>query len=1209
MYLKKLEMRGFKTFADRTELEFGPGITAIVGPNGTGKSNISDAILWALGEQSNRALRTESAQDVIFAGSEGRRPLGMAEVALTVDNTDQRLGVDYSDVIVARRLFRSGESEYLLNRSNTRLRDIRDLFLDTGVGPGAYSVIGQGEIDAILSIRSEDRRELLEEVAGIRKYRVRRDEATRKLEATVANMTRVADIVAELSSQRGPLEQEAEIARAYNEYSDKLRDLDLHLLAGDFQRRRMRLGKLANELDITKADQQGTRNQISQLEGEYEKLQFELARLSDEVDRLRDGAGRAERELDQARQAQALAEERVRAAQARQRDLRVALEGRTLRAEELQEQLSTISAEHDAVEKDLTTGQQERDELSAQLQEKQTAFEDKMRRVRELERKQRELLDKARALENEALALQSLETDLQERAGRLARQAEDLTSREAAISRALVEAEGAREQLARDLSEGRESLAGLREDLARASRLLQEHRQKCNTFSGAVTAAEARQELLAELERSREGFSDGARAALKAAAEGKLEGVRGIVADLVDVPARLERAIEAALGDALQWVIVDTEEQARAGARFIRESNAGRCTFLPLSAIPPGTPTATLSQPAGSMGSALKLVRVQRDYDRLFARLLGDTHIVKDLDSALEARGRLSARARLVTIFGEVVDPEGAITVGGEEGAGSQAFARRRELEELTRELESLRGSLADMWRREEGLDRWCGQLGEEIRAVESRLSEAQSAQARAEADVGHLADQQRAAKKAAQELAEETDALQERLEQARARREAAESEGEKLRVAGNELGGQIESVRREGVGQAEVDALRAQQVNVQVRTAELAEKQRSLQHLVQRYSAELARVGEESLQAEAELAAAIAQERELREALQAPGDLLPGLEMKAGSARAAVNERAEVLSRLREKSAELDAMRNRLNHVAQEQSDRLHRSELALAREETQLEAIVERLKDAYGMTPDEAFEERIEEIPEQEIRRQANELREAIRKLGPVNLSAIDECDRLRAREEFLSGQLADLEAARADLLQVIAEIDEAATAEFMRSFELMQVEFQAMFERLFGGGQTQLRLTDEEHPLECGVDVLVQAPGKRQQNLLLLSGGERSLTASALLFAMLRVRPTPFVVMDEIDAALDEANVQRFVDLLREFAQGSQFIIVTHNPHTLQCADTLFGVTMQDAGVSTLIRLEMRDWEGFLAEAEEQVSTLRAPRAGTRVLPTAS
>jgi chromosome segregation protein len=1208
VYLKKLEMRGFKTFADRTELEFGPGITAIVGPNGVGKSNIADAILWVLGEQSNRALRTETSQDVIFAGSESRRPLGMAEVALTVDNTDQRLGVDYSEVIVARRLFRSGESEYLLNRATTRLRDIRDLFLDTGIGPGAYSVIGQGEIDAILSIRSEDRRELLEEVAGVRKYRVRRDEATRKLEATVANMTRVADIVAELSSQRGPLEQEAEKARAYNEYSEKLRDLDLHLLAGDFQRRRLRLGKLANELEITRADEQGTRNQLSQVEGEYEKLQFELARLSDEVDQLRDEASRAERALDQARQAQALAEERVRAARARQGDLQVALEGRKRRAQELEEQLASLRAEQDQVQQELTVRQRERDELSAQLQEKQRAFEEKMRRVRELERKQRELLDKARALENEALALQSLEADLQERAERLARQAVELTAREAALAQALAESEAAREQLDREVFEGQERLGALRADLAKASRLLQEHRQKCNLFSGAVTATEARQALLAELDRAREGFSDGARAALKAAAEGKLQGVRGIVADLVDVPARLERAIEAALGDALQWVIVETEEQARTGAQFIRENNAGRCTFLPLTAVA-GIPAPTQLQPPGAMGPALKLVRVQRDCDRLFSHLLGDTYIFRDLESALEARGRLSLRGRLVTLAGEVVDSNGAITVGGEEGAGSQAFARRRELEQLARELESLRGFLAEMWRREESLDRWCGRLTEEIRAIEAQISQRQSARARAEADAAHLLDQQRAARKAAQELAEETAALQERLEQARVRREAAEAESERLRVAGNELGAQVEGMRREGVGQAEMDALRAQQVTAQVRAAELAEKQRALQHLLERYSAELARVGEESQRAQAELDAAIAQERELRAALEAPGDQLSELEKRAGTARAAVNERAAVLSRLREKSAELEAMRNRLNHVLQEQSERLHRSELALAREETQLEAIVEGLKDTYGLTPEEAFAERLEEIPEQEIRRQAYELREAIRKLGPVNLSAIDECERLRAREEFLSGQLADLEAARADLLQVIAEIDEAATAEFLRCFERMQKEFQAMFERLFGGGQTQLRLTDPEHPLESGVDVLVQGPGKRQQNLLLLSGGERSLTAMALLFAMLRVRPTPFVLLDEIDAALDEANVQRFVEVLQEFAKGSQFIIITHNPSTIQCADTLFGVTMQDAGVSTLIRLEMRDWEDFLAEAEEQVSTRRTPRAGTRVLPTAS
>jgi len=1209
LYLRKVELRGFKTFADRTELEFGPGITAIVGPNGVGKSNISDGILWALGEQSNRALRTQASQDVIFAGSERRRPIGMAEVSVTIDNSDGQLAVDYSEIIVSRRLFRSGESEYLLNRSTARLKDVRDLLLDTGVGPDAYSVIGQGEIDAILSIRSEDRRELLEEVAGIRKYRVRRDEATRKLEATQANMTRVADILAELKSQRRPLETEAERARQYKEMADRLRDLDLHLLAGDYQRRRQRIGKLTNDLEVTRADHQATRNRMSQLDSEHERVQFELARLGDEVDRLRDEANRAERELDQARQARMVLEERLRAAAARQTDLQVTLEGHERRSKELSGQLESVSAELEETATLRSRAEQERAQWEEELKARSEEFRVKTGAIRELEQKQAEVLKRAAALENEALTLRGVEGDLTERVERLSRQAETFAQRELELSEALNAARARREELELSTQQRTEQLQELRANLARSNRTLQEHRQKCNIFSGAVTTAEAQQELLTQLERSREGFSDGVKSVLKAAEEGTLQGIHGIVADLVDVPVRFERAIEMALGEALQWVVVETDEQAATAARFVCENGIGRVTFLPLSSLAAATTPAGADQITGPgiVGPALRNVRIRREYQKLFDKLLGSAVIVRDLDTALSAAQRARTRLRIVTLTGEVIHPDGSITVGGEEGAGAQAFIRRRELEALSAELEVMREYLAEMWRREENLDQWSGRLGEEIHGVEAELASLQSRKAAAETDITHLADQQKAARGAGLELSEEARTLTQRLQSAVTRREEAEAQGEQLRLEGEDLGRQIERARADGVSQAEVDACRARHVNAQVAAAELSEKQRSLQHLKDRYSNELQRAASDSEAIREELAQAREVEERLREEFEAPGDEINRLEQVAGTARGQVNEGARALSELREKSASLEAARKKLAAVADEQADRTHRTEIAITREEAQIEVIVQRLDDAYGMTPEEAFAERSEEVNEREIRGEALQLREAIHKLGPVNLSAIDECERLRAREEFLENQVADLEAARADLLRVIQEIDQVATEEFMRCFERMQEEFRAMFTRLFGGGQTELKLTDEEKPLESGLDVIVQIPGKRQQNLLLLSGGERSLTAMALIFAMLRVKPSPFCLMDEIDAALDEANVGRFVDVLQDFAKESQFIIVTHNPHTIQAADVLFGVTMEDAGVSRIIKLELREWEDFLADAEQKVAAVRAPRAGTRVLPT--
>jgi len=1208
VYLKKIEMRGFKTFADRSELELRPGITAIVGPNGVGKSNVTDAIIWALGEQSNRALRTEGSQDVIFAGSENRRPLGMAEVSITVDNTDGALSTDFSEIVVARRLFRSGESEYLLNRSAGRLKDIREMFLDTGVGPGAYSVVGQGEIDAILSIRSEDRRELIEEVAGIRKYRVRRDEATRKLQATEANMTRVEDIVAELSSQRLPLEKEAEIARQYNELSEELHQLELHLLAVDYQRRRNRLGRVANEVDITKADLQGSRNQLSQLEATYERLQFDLAKLSDEVDRLRDEAQRAERELDQAKQAQALAEERVRTAVSRQQDLTGVLEGHRTRCDELTAQVEAAAAELDSTREALEIAEERRSELHARLQQQEASLREKQALVRQLEKELAQAQERARTLDKEAQALLSLEADLSERHERLTRQAETLAQRQKDIASSMEGVERRREEIALNLARRQEELQSARGQLSAATRLLQQQRQKCSILSGAVSAGEAREKLLQELQEAREGFSDGAVAVLKAAGEGRIDGVRGLVADLLQVPEQFARAIEAAAGEALQWVVVETAQQAAAGAEYVLRNQLGRVTFVPLSGNPgaEATPQPDPQLP-NYLGAALRTVRFEPEYRGLLSRLLRDVVIVKDLQTALHIHEQLAARARIVTLSGEIVDPDGSVTVGGEEGAGTQAFMRRRELEQLTEELEGLRAAIADMWQVEEELDARCDKLGEQIHLAEEEVSGLRSEQAAADSNAAHLADQQKAARQAAAETEEEAGSLDERLGQTRERRERAQQQSRQFATRAEELAGQIEGAQSSGVAPEEVEELRRQQVNAQVQAAQLNEKVKSLAGLVERYSGELKRSQAQIEAAERELATAAQTEKTLREKLARPGVDIDKLQVVAEEARTRVSHGAGEVSKLREKSAELDAMRGRINQVVQEQTDRIHRSELALAREEAQLESIVERLKDTYGMTPEAAFEAKDDEASERVILQQANRIREQIRKLGPVNISSIDECERLRAREEFLVGQLDDLKSAKDDLLQVIREIDDAATAEFLGAFERLRTEFQEMFQRLFGGGETELRLTNPETPLDSGVDVVVQVPGKRAQNLLLLSGGERALTALALMFAMLRVKPTPFCVMDEIDAALDEANVGRFVDVLTEFAQTSQFIIVTHNPHTIKAADVLFGVTMQDAGVSKLIKLELREWEDFVADAEDTAARPREPRGGSRVLPT--
>ena len=1165
-------------------MEFGQGITCIVGPNGSGKSNVTDAILWALGEQSNKNLRTENSQDVIFAGSQSRRPLGMAEVAITIDNSDNTLPTEYSEVTVARRLFRSGESEYLLNRATGRLRDIRELFIDTGVGPNAYSVVGQGDIERILSIRGEDRRELLEEVAGIRKYRVRRNEAERKLEATRANETRISDILHELRSQREPLEREAAVAREYTEIAEQLRVIELQLFVCDHERRHQRIGRLINDVEVTNTDVAATRARIAALDAEYERASLDLAKLADETDRLRDQTQAAERALDQAKQAAALRQERMRALVARREDLNAGIVRAEARIKELEEQQETLAAEKTAAQGTLADTREQIETLQEELAQRRSQREDVQRRIREQEERHARLAKEAAALENQVEALQGLEADLQERTARMSEQGGAMEAKRAEVAHSLEVARAHAEELREQLAQARAQLEEAKGRRTEAIATLRDHRAKRATLAGAVAAAESREALLLELENAHEGYSEGPRAVLGAARAGKLSGIRGTVGDLIDVGAKHELAIEAALGERLQWIVTETLEDAVAAVRYLQETKAGRASFLPLSSITSHVPQLSAGNIGGPecVGPALRLVKYPKDASRLIEVLLGDVVVATDLDGALAlARRAATLIRRIVTLAGEIVEPGGAIVGGTTDAASSRIFGRRRELEEVRTHLEECRKGLAAMWAREEELESESDTLAQQVNGAEGLISELQAQSAQTQTSLKMLADQSRAAEIAAGELGTEVTALAERMATTSTRREEALVKAQGLRGEEAEVRGQVEALQGEAVPAAELDELNSQLTTRRVSAAQLDERLRSVSGLVTRAESDLEATVDTIENSHRELATIAQAEESIRaESAATTAETLQQMETDATALRAQVEHNSAALSELREQTSQLDIARRRLEGTAQEQVDRIHRAEIALTREQAQLDAVIERLAEVYKLSPEQALGMRDPNLSETRAREQANTLRTRIQHLGPVNVSAIDEVERLAARESFLTTQLDDLRQAREDLLQVIAEIDDAAEKELVRTFEEVAREFEILFKRLFGGGETELKLSDPEHPLSSAIDVIVAPPGKRAQNLLLLSGGEKALTAISLLFAMLKVKPSPFCIMDEIDAALDAANTERFADILRDFSETSQFIVITHNPRTMEAADVLYGVTMEQPGCSKLISVELAD-----------------------------
>lgn len=1191
-------MRGFKSFADRTELEFGPGLTAIVGPNGAGKSNIADAILWVLGEQSNRAIRTHTSQDVIFAGAEKRSPLGMAEVRLLLDNEDEQLPVDFTEVEVSRRLYRTGESEYSINNTACRLRDVHDLFVDTGVGQAAYSIVGQGDIEAVLSARSEDRRELMEEVAGIGKYRRRRQEAQRKLEATEANVRRIADIIYELSSQREPLERQAERARQYRDLDAQLRGLELKLLAMDYRERSERLGRLVNDQKIGQADAQSTRTRLNEIEVEVEKIAAELHTLDNELARERERAREAERVAEQTERAHAVTGEKLRAATERLAELEARDDGAG-RIRELSEQIERLSAAQQQTHArvaELTTEIEGRRAELTQVEQRRRQIED---RLRALNADRQGRLREAENLRREAEALGSLQEELAERVRRLQGQREALRRQAAEAEEGIAGVRQRRDALAARVEEARARLAELNARQEFIMRTLREHRVKRAILAGAATAAETRLALLEELDREHEGYEDTVRVVLDAAARGELAGVRGVVGDLLEVSGRHEVAIEAALGERLHWIVVDSPEHAVAGVRYLQERHLGYATFLPLASISGLAPRATITTGEGCLGPATKFVRARADLRSLIDFLLGDCLVMRDLDAALRNLQRVGYQARAVTAAGEAVERGGVVRGGARLDADdARIFSRKRELEQVRAQLEMMSHAVTTMWRYEEGFEREADKLAGEVEVATVALADARAELSEVERDLVHSRDQVKTALSAVEEIATEVTELTGRLQSTGARRAELAAAAEQATAAAAVLEQRLQAASTERLPVSEVEDRRAALVEAEVALAEAREKERSLAELLRRAQAELRRARDEAATADQtrrQLGERIAA---LQAELATAAERLEGEQTLATALREEVGRRTAAVDALRTKAEEMEAAARKLRRVLDGQQEQVQRAEVALTREQAQLEAIRERLADVYEVTPEDALAQLgDEELSRHALARQVNALKSEIRALGHVNLSAIDECARLAAREQFLSAQREDLERARRDLLQIIDEIDTAAAQEFLATFAQIKTAFQETFTTLFGGGATDLYLTDEENPLEAGVEVFAQPPGKRQKHLSLLSGGERAMTALALLFAMLKVKPSPFCVLDEIDAALDATNTDRFVQLLKEFGQRSQFIIITHNPRTMEAVDLLHGITQQEAGVSQRISVELRDAQ---AEGRRQQERERRARA---------
>ena len=1187
MYLKRLEIFGFKSFAEKTELEFTPGITAVVGPNGSGKSNVSDAIRWVLGEQSARALRGGSMADVIFAGSDGKRAMGFAEVSLVLDNSDGALPIDFTEVMITRRVDRSGEGEYFINQVPCRLKDVQDLFLDTGIGKENYSIIGQGRIDEILSSKPEDRRALFEEAAGISRYKARKREAQRRLQETEQNLVRITDIIGELTANMDALAQQAEKATLYQELDRELTRLDVGLLAHQLKGVIARLERQQEE-NAALAQKAAEIERRMQAADEALEVARQLVTALDEelgvlAVRPTEAAGREERAEGQL----ALARQHREAAEADQARIARELEGLAARLAEVKAELDRLAEQEAAVRQDGARLAEEVAALERACQESERASQATQAEVEGRKDRIVAILQLEAEKRNGAQAADRTAQEAERRLARLQeerRQAEADAARTGDRSAALAEEVA---QLERLRAESQAELAGLAAERNAADRRLQALQAREAGLREQIQAAASRLGAIEELISGFEGYQRGPRTVLMGREKGApwARDVLGAVAEVIRTEPRYEKAIEVALGGAIQNLITATDEGAKAAIEHLKRTGGGRATFLPLNTIRPQSyrpeEEREFRGAPGIVGVALDLVRFEERFRPAIAALLGRTLVAESLDAALALGRRTGQRFRVVTLDGELLAAGGAITGGATGGKGSGLLSRERERDELKAQLDGLRAELQSVRQEYEAEQARRSGLVQRIQEGEGRLRQLETRLTQAEGEQGRLADEARRWQQLLDTHAQEAAAIEAEIAAARESAAALRGELERLAAERADLEAEVRRLTAEaGQRGEELAGRRRMLTGAQVRLAELQEQLRGLEAQRRRAEGERAALEAECAgreQERAQLAARLeeiaaelaAAQAEAEEAARCRAELVAerdAVQARKLAAQEQVNARERELRQLRRAQAEVQ--------------NRRQQGEVEEARLAMEQEGLVSRLAEQYELSAAAALERALPDAETEFARARIADLREQIRALGPVNLQAIEDYRAARERLEFLQSQEADLTEAKASLYRAIAELDRRIKTHFYQSFQEIRRAFQQVFTELFEGGKADLQLVDESDLLETGIEIIAQPPGKKAQPLSLLSGGERAMTAIALLFALLRVRPTPFVVLDEVEAALDEANVERFGRYLKNASKESQFICITHQRGTMEVADALYGVTMEGTGVSRVVSVRLVD-----------------------------
>lgn len=1183
MYLKSIEVQGFKSFANKITFKFHNGITGIVGPNGSGKSNVADAVRWVLGEQRIKQLRGASMQDVIFSGTEMRKALGSAYVAITLDNADHQLAIDYDEVTVSRRLYRSGESEYMINGTICRLKDVNELFYDTGIGKEGYSIIGQGQIDKILSGKPEERRELFDEAAGIVKFKRRKYAAQKKLEDEKQNLVRVNDILAELEKQTGPLEKQSEKARVYLRKKEELKTLDVNVFLLENISIREQLDSVDEKLRIAGGDLEDTTQKYEHIKEEYEQIEGRIEQLDQAIEQARatltdTGVMRSKLEGEMN-----VLKEKIHSVEGNEEHLQTRIHSIEASIEEKDQEKKSIAEQKSQIDEKLTVLQQARAEAGRLLEDVQGRIESLNNHIENGKNTIISALNNRATIKSKMGSFDTMLEQIQIRKAELNSRLLRAKSDEAAHAETIKSLEEEFEkinhaiQALRDEQEvSEEKLAGMREELA-------DKDQKLRDTQVSYHQEKSKLDALSNLTERYEGYGGAVKAVMEQ--KTKKKGIIGVVADIIQAEAKYETAIETALGGNIQNIVTEDEETAKSMIAYLKSSRSGRATFLPLTSIknPQEFKNPDALKEKGVIGMADELVKVDKKYRDVAKSLLGRIIVVDNIDNAVKIAGKFHHSLRMVTIEGELLVPGGAIS-GGAFKNNSNLLGRRREMEELEKKIKQYVMEIDRLLEDIENTKTARNKLRLEIEDIKGRLQRKFIEQNTARLNVEQARERKNEAAEGSEELQTEESELETQIREIQENKKAILLELESSEALEKETEAQIEGFQRQ---------LEAERAEESVQAAKVSEWDVEVEKILQQaefHRQNIERIEGEINRHELEL-------KEVRDSLQAGRE---DVELKKESIleiektiMASHTTQTDTEGKLKEDIASKEALSAKQKNFFAEREEmakqmnaldkEVYRLNSQKEKLENSIESQINYMWDEYEITLSDASSMRNEEMDDlPAMKKDISRLKDEIRKLGDVNVNAIEDYKNLMERYTFLKTQHDDLVEAEQTLLGIIEELDTSMRKQFNEKFAEINREFDKVFKELFGGGKGTLELLEDEDVLEAGIRIIAQPPGKKLVNMMQMSGGEKSLTAICLLFAIQNLKPSPFCLLDEIEAALDENNVGRFAKYLHKLTKNTQFIVITHRRGTMEKADRLYGITMEEKGISTLVSVNLIDKE---------------------------